>query len=161
MLGAGYNSYYQIAQTRDVVAINMEMMHDIRIIPMDGRPMPPKTLTGRLGYSRGRWEGDTLVVETGNFSERRRFGARSTTPTTQLTERFTRMDASTLEYEVTFNDPETYTRPWTAVLYWKLEPNDKIYEFACHEGNLAMPGTLSGYRAQERAAAEAARKGSR
>ena len=85
---------------------------------------------------------------------------RRNTPTTHLTERFTRVGPATLKYEVTVSDPATYTRPYTAVLYWKAEQTDKIYEFACHEGNEAMSGTLSGYRALEKAAAEAARKGS-
>jgi hypothetical protein len=117
----------------------------------------------RLGSSRGRWDGDTLVVETANFRGTRRgggAGGRGTTPTTHLTERFTRVADDTLKYEVTVNDPGTYTKPWTAVLYWKAEKKDQIFEFACHEGNEAMAGTLSGYRAQEKAAAEAARRGS-
>jgi hypothetical protein len=100
------------------------------------------------------------VVETTNFRGAVRGGGRGNSPTTHLTEKFTRVSATTLKYEVTVNDPATYTKPWTAVLYWKAEPKDQIYEFACHEGNEAMAGTLSGYRAQEKAAAEAARKGS-
>jgi hypothetical protein len=143
------------------VAIHLEMMHDSRIVPLDGRAHLPPTIPQRLGSSRGRWDGDTLVVETTNFRGRNQRGAGGgNTPTTHLTERFTRVGPATLKYEVTVNDPATYTRPYTAVLYWKAEPVDKIYEFACHEGNEAMPGTLSGYRAQEKAAAEAARKGS-
>jgi hypothetical protein len=167
MLGAGYNSYHQIVQSADTVAINMEMMHDARIVPLDARPQLPDVIRQRLGSSRGHWEGDTLVVETTNFRERnkvelaRTFGGRVSTSTARLTERFTRVSPTTLKYEVTVNDPGTYTKPWTAVSYWKKEPKDQIFEYACHEGNEGMPGTLSGYRALQKASEEAARKGSR
>jgi len=156
-LGAGYNNYYQIFQSKETVAVYMEMMHDSRLIPLDGRSPLPDAIPQRLGSSRGRWEGDTLVVETTDF---RGGGRGNVTSTKHLTERFTRISKDTLKYEVTTNDPGTYTKPWTAVLYWKAEPKDQIYEFACHEGNEAMSGTLSGYRAQEKEAAEAAKKGS-
>jgi hypothetical protein len=164
MLGAGYNNYYQIAQSADSVGILMEMMHEVRVVALDGREPLTPAIQQRLGSSRGHWDGDTLVVETTNFKDNSRGGGgggRGTTATTQLTERFTRVSATALKYEVTVNDPGRYTKPWTAVLYWKAEPKDQIYEFACHEGNEAMAGTLSGYRAQEKAAADAARKGSR
>jgi hypothetical protein len=162
MLGAGYNNYYQIFQTPDAVAIHLEMMHDARIVPLDGRAQLPQTIRQRLGSSRGRWEGDTLVVETTNLRGRAQQGGGGggNSPTTHLTERFTRVGPTRLKYEVTVDDPATYTGPYTAVLYWKAELKDQIFEFACHEGNEAMPGTLSGYRAQEKAAAEAAKKGS-
>jgi hypothetical protein len=152
LLGAGYNNYYQILQTPTDVAIHMEMMHDTRIVPLDGRPQLPDTIRLRFGSPRGRWEGDTLVVETTNFRGSRRGGGRGNSATSHLTEKFTRMNASTLKYEVTVNDPATFTKPWTAVLYWKAEPTAQIYEYACHEGNESMAGTLSGYRAQEKAA---------
>jgi hypothetical protein len=162
MFGAGYNNYYQIMQSPDTVAVHLEMMHDSRIVPITNQPEVPSTLTQRLGFSRGHWEGDTLVVVTTNFKGSRN-GApgRGNSPTARLTEKFTRVDADTLKYEVTVNDPGVYTKPWTAVLYWKAEKKDQIFEFACHEGNEAMAGTLSGYRAQEKAAADAAKKGSR
>ena len=161
LLGAGYNNYYQIAQSPTAVAINMEMMHETRIVPLDGRPQLPDVIRQRLGSSRGHWEGDTLVVETTNFRGAvRGGGGRGNSATSHLIEKFSRVNANTLKYEVTVNDPATYTKPWTAVLYWKAEAKDHIYEYACHEGNEAMPGTLSGYRAQEKASAEAARKGS-
>jgi len=162
MFGAGYNNYYQIVQSADTVGIHLEMMHDSRIVPLDNRELPPDSMRQRLGFSRGHWDGDTLVVETTNFKGNRQGGGgRGSSPTSHLTERFTRVGAETLKYEVTVNDPATYTKPWTAVLYWKSEPKDQIYEFACHEGNEAMAGTLSGYRAQEKEAAEAAKKGSK
>jgi hypothetical protein len=161
MLGAGYNNYYQLFVSRDVVAIQLEMMHDSRIVPLDSRAPLPATMAQRLGSSRGHWDGDTLVVETTNFKGGRfGTGGRGNGPTSHLIERFTRVSATRLKYEVTVNDPSTYEKPWTAVLYWKAEPKNQIYEFACHEGNEAMAGTLSGYRAQEKAAAESARKGS-
>jgi hypothetical protein len=164
ILGAGYNNYYQIAQSAGSVGILMEMMHDVRVVPTDGRPALDPTIQMRLGSSRGRWDGDTLVVDTTNFKDNVRgggAGGRGTTATTRLTEKFTRISATTLKYEVTVNDPSRFSKPWTAVLYWKAEPKNQIYEFACHEGNEAMAGTLSGYRAQEREAAESAKKGSR
>ncbi|MQA30567.1 MAG: hypothetical protein GEU82_12155 [Luteitalea sp.] len=151
LLGAGYNNYYQILQTPTNVAIHMEMMHDTRIVPVDGQAKLSDTIRQRLGSARGRWEGDTLVVETTNFRGNRRGSGRGNSATSHLTEKFTRVNASTLKYEVTVNDPATYTKPWTAVLYWKAEQKARIYEFACHEGNESMAGTLSGYRAQEKA----------
>jgi len=164
ILGAGYNNYYQIAQSADSVGILMEMMHDVRIVPLDGRAPLDPSIKMRLGSSRGRWDGDTLVVETTNFKDNLRgggAGGRGTTSSTTLTEKFTRVNATTLKYEVTVNDPSRFDRPWTAVLFWKAEPKNQVYEFARHEGNEAMAGTLSGYRAQEREAADAAKKGSR
>jgi len=164
ILGAGYNNYYQIAQSGDSVGILMEMMHDVRIVPLDGRAPLDPSIQMRLGSSRGHWDGDTLVIETANFKDNVRgggIGGRGTTSTTKLTEKFTRISATTLKYEVTVNDPARFTKPWTAVLFWKAEPKNQVYEFACHEGNEAMSGTLSGYRAQEREAADAAKKGSR
>jgi hypothetical protein len=158
---AGYNSYFQIFQSPTAVAINMEMMHDSRIVFLDDRPQLPDTIRQRFGSSRGHWDGDTLVVETTNFRGPIRGVGRGNSATAHLTEKFTRVKADTLKYEVTVNDPATYTKPWTAVLYWKAEPKDQIYEYACHEGNEGMAGTLTGYRALQKAAAEAAKKGSR
>jgi hypothetical protein len=162
MLGAGYNNYYQIVQSPDSVGLYMEMMHDVRMVPVNGGPQLTSNIRQRLGSSRGHWDGDTFVVETANFrgSQRGGGGGRGTTETARLTEKFTRISADKLKYEVTMNDPATFTKPWTAVEYWKAEKKDQLYEFACHEGNEAMAGTLSGYRAQEKAATEAAKKGS-
>jgi hypothetical protein len=162
MLFAGYNSYYQIVQSPTAVAIHLEMMHDSRIVLLDGRAQLPETIPQRFGSSRGRWDGDTLVVETINLrGPVRGAGLRGNSATAHLTEKFSRVDATTLKYEVTVNDPATYTKPWTAVLYWKSEPKDQIYEYACHEGNEGMAGTLSGYRALQKVAEDAAKKGSR
>jgi hypothetical protein len=156
MTGRGYNSNYQIVQSPGYVAILMEMMHETRIIPLDGRPHLPTTVRSALGDSRGHWEGDTLVVETTNLKARGRNGSSSNL---QLVERFTRVDRDTLQYEYTMNDPTTWTRPWTARIFMRPAPGTGvIYEFACHEGNYAIPNTLRGARAQEKAAEHAAKE---
>jgi hypothetical protein len=163
MLGAGYNNYYQIVQSPDSVGVYLEMMHDVRTIPITTTAPPSPAIRQRLGISRGHWDGDTFVFETTNFKGTQRgagANGRGTTETTRMTEKFTRVGPDKLKYEVTVTDPATYTKPWTAVEYWKAEKKDQIFEFACHEGNEAMAGTLSGYRAQEKAAADAAKKGS-
>lgn len=152
MIGGGYNAYVQIVQTGTYVALLNEMVHDTRVIPLDGRPH------GKLrqwrGDSRGRWEGDTLVVETTNF---RREGTGtlslrgigfSVDENLRLTERFRRFDANTLLYEYTVDDPTVWTRPWTVSMTMELI-NQPIYEYACHEGNYAMSHILSGARAKE------------
>jgi hypothetical protein len=160
MLGAGYNNYYQIVQSPETVGLLLEMRHDARMIPIDNRPHVPENIHEWLGDPRGHWEGDTLVVDSTNFRTReggfRGIGGENT----RVTERFTRVAADTLKYEVTVNDLETYSKPWTAVLYWK-STKDPIYEYACHEGNEAMSGTLGGTRALEKAADDSAKKGSR
>ena len=157
MTGRGYNSNYQIVQAPGYVAILMEMMHEVRIIPLDGRQHVASHIRQRLGDSRGRWEGDTLIVDTVNFADgavRSRGGTRENL---RLVERFTRVDTDTLQYEYTMHDPTTWTRPWTARILMRPTPGTGvIYEFACHEGNYAIPNTLSGARAQEKAMAEAA-----
>jgi hypothetical protein len=151
MLGAGYNNYYEIVQTPTYVAINMEMRHDTRMIPIGNRPHLPNNVHQWLGDSRGHWEGDTLVVETTNFRTGE-FGGGARGGLSQsgrLTEKFSRVDPNTLKYEVTVNDPETYSSPWTAALYMK-HSKDQVYEYACHEGNEAMFGTLNGERVKEK-----------
>ncbi len=145
MTGRGYNSNYQILQTAGHVVIQMEMMHDTRIIPLDAAPSPT-ALRGDLGVSRGHWEGDTLVVETTNL----RRGAGGSSPNLRLVERFTRVGPETLAYDYTMDDPGTWTRPWTARIYMRPAPGTGvIYEFACHEGNYAIEHTLRGARLQE------------
>jgi len=146
MTGRGYNSNYQIVQTRDHVAILMEMMHNTRIIPLDGSEHPALGLRSDLGDSHGRWEGDTLVVETRNLTR----GSRGASRDLRLVERFTRVGPETLQYEYTMDDPSTWTQPWTARMYMRPSPGTGvIYEFACHEGNYAIEGTLRGARIQE------------
>ena len=160
MTGRGYNSNYQIVQTRDHVAILMEMMHETRIIPLDERPHLSSAIRKDLGDSRGYWDGDTLVVETTNLSGKRSFSGASSD--LRLVERFTRVDPETLQYEFTMNDPTTWTRPWTVQILMRPAPGTgMIYEFACHEGNYAIANTLRGARLQEQAEAEAAQEASR
>ncbi len=158
MTGRGYNSNYQIVQAPGYVVINMEMMHDARIIPLDGRPHVSSSIRGYLGDSRGRWEGDTLVVETINIKNPGRELAASSGENLRLIERFSRAAADSLRYEFTVEDPTTWTQPWTAAIFMRPAPGTGLtYEFACHEGNYAIGNSLSGARAQEKAAAGASR----
>lgn len=157
---AGYNSYYQIVQSRDHVAFHSEMIHDVRIIPLDNRPHVDSNIPLWLGDSRGHWEGNTLVVETTNFNDRTNFlfgKAVGSLENMRLVERFTRVGPDTLQYDVTLSDQTMWTKPWSATLFW-TGTKDQIYEYACHEGNEGLAGALSGNRAQEREAASAAAK---
>ena len=146
----GYNQNMQVVQTRDYVVLVTEMVHTARIVPLDGRPRANEGMRFWSGEARGHWEGDTLVIETTNFSEAR--GWRGSTATMKLTERLTRLDAKTLEYKYTVNDPETWTSPWTASIPLQLA-DAPMYEYACHEGNHAMQGILSGQRTVDKEAA--------
>ena len=154
----GYNQNLQLFQTPDHVVLVTEMVHTARVVPLDGRPVLTDCIRQWSGDSRGHWEGDTLVVETSNFNEERRW--RGSTPNMKLVERFTRIDADTLEYEFTVTDPETWTASWTAQI--PMRRNDlTLFEYACHEGNHSMEGILAGARAEEKAAAQAAEQGAR
>ena len=148
MLPAAYNSNLEIVQGRGYVSILQEMIHDTRMIPTDGRPHVPTTIRQWLGDSRGHWDGDTLVVDTTNFDERTSFYG--STENLHVVERFRLIDKDTIMYEFTIDDPSTWTKPWTAQLpLTRIE--GPIFEYACHEGNLGMPNTLSGARAAEKA----------
>jgi len=136
--------------------ILVEMIHDVRIIPLDGRPQLPKSVRQWTGSYRGRWEGDTLVVETTNFNGKNPFQGSS--ENMKLTERFTRTDPNTLQYRFTVDDPSNWTKPWTAEFAW-AKTEGPIFEHACHEGNYGLGNILSGARLEERKAAEAAAKG--
>lgn len=151
MMPGPYNNNYQIFQSKDTVTILVEMIHDARVIPLDNRPHLPSNVRQWMGDSRGHWDGDTLVVETANFSDKTRF--RGTTRDMKLTERFTRTDANTIAYEFTVVDPETYTAPWTAQMTM-AKSDSPIYEYACHEGNYGMVGILSGARSDEKKVAQ-------
>ena len=140
-----YNQNMQLFQTPDHVVVLNEMVHDSRIIPLDGRPRPD--IESWTGESRGHWEGDTLVVETTDFSDRHSY--RGSTRDRRLFERFTRIDADTLLYEFTIDDPGTWTAPWTAQIPMRWNPLP-LFEYACHEGNYAMPNILGGARLEER-----------
>jgi hypothetical protein len=147
--GAGPYSYYQIVQTPDYVALTMEFVHEARIIPLDGRPHLPQHIRQWSGDSRARWEGDVLVVDTTNFSPKGTFmGAAENL---HMVERITRVASDRIDYEVTLDDPTTWTKLWTAVI--RLTRSDeKMYEVACHEGNhYSMQGILAGARAAEKA----------
>jgi hypothetical protein len=151
-----YNNNLQLFQTQQYVVILNEMVHDARIIPLDGRPHGH--IRQWKGDSRGHWEGNTLVVDTINF--KRETSLPNSGANTHLVERFTRTAADTLLYEFTVDDPTMWTRPWTAVVPMR-KSEDLIYEYACHEGNYAMASILAGARVAEKAAEEAAKKGAK
>ncbi|HIE92853.1 MAG TPA: hypothetical protein EYQ83_08305 [Acidobacteria bacterium] len=152
-----YNNHMQVFQTRDHVVIFNEMVHDARIIPLAPRDPLPEHLRQWMGDSRGRWEGDTLVIETSNLDRLNSFTWRQgATQDMQLVERFTRVDDGTLLYEFTVEDPATWTRPWSVEVPM-ARSSDQVWEFACHEGNYGMDGILAGHRADERAAASESR----
>lgn len=145
--GAGNDGYYEIMQAPGYVIFFMESFHDARIFPLDGRPHLPPEIRSWNGDSRGHWEGKTLVVDTTNFSPKSSFmGAAENL---HLVERFTRASADVINYEVTIEDATTWTKPWT-VLVRLRQTKQKLYEYACHEGNLPMIGTLAGARAQDK-----------
>ena len=155
-LFAAYMSVYRIIQTPDDVVIQMEKIHDVRVVPLDGRPHLSPVLRQHLGDARGRWDGDTLVIETTGFHPGNAMGGyfRYADENLRLTERLTRVSDDTLRYEFTVDDPTVWTRPWTAAIYWK-KARGEIYEYACHEGNVSLRGMLSALRAEEAAAGPA------
>ena len=163
----GYNQNVQVFQTPDRVVLVTEMVHTPRVVPLDGRPALNSNIRQWSGDSRGRWEGDTLVVETANFKDERRWIPLGTAPAgtgssanMTLVERFTRVDVDTLEYTFTVTDPEIWTSPWTASQPMR-RTDIPMFEYACHEGNYSMEGILAGARADERAAAQSGSQGTR
>jgi hypothetical protein len=133
------------------VAILVEMIHDVRIIALDGRPHLRPAIRQWMGDSRGRWEGETLVVETTNFLPKAEY--RGSGENLRLVERFRRVDADTIHYEFTVEDPTTWLRPWTAAIpMTKDGAPDRIFEYACHEGNYGIVNILAGHRNEEKAA---------
>ncbi len=153
LLPSNYNNGYQIIQTQDYVAITHEMIHEFRVIPLTPRSVPE--VPQWLGHGNGRWEGDTLVVETTGFtrdtivaSSLKSLAMRGLPHSRQLRimERFARTAPDVISYEVTVEDPETYTAPWTATFPFDLEPGYTIFEYACHEGNYGLTNTLAGGR---------------
>jgi hypothetical protein len=157
-MATGYNNNLKIVQAPGYVVITYEMIHEARVIPLDGSPHAPSNVRQYLGDSRGHWEGNTLVVDVTNFTDKTNF--RGSTDKLHLVERFTRLSDGTLNYQFTVDDPTTFTRPWTAVIPMP-KVNADVYEYACHEGNYGIAGQLAGARAEEQKAAEAAKKGSR
>jgi hypothetical protein len=151
---AGYNSYIQIVQSPQAIVIAQEMIHDARIVAMDGTPRPPGSVRQLNGVSRGRWEGDTLVVETTNYLSPFQVNVGggvvlgSSTPDVKLTERYTRVSPDFMNWAITVDDPATWTKPWTFMI--RLKRTDApLYEYACHEGNSSMTAMLAGARAEE------------
>jgi hypothetical protein len=147
MVPGPYNNNYQIVQTRDYVAINVEMIHDVRIIPLDGRPHVAPDVRLWMGDSIGRWEGDTLVVDTTNFTDETHF--RGADRNLHLIERFTRINPETILYRFTVDDPSAFTRPWSGEIAMSSIPGP-LYEYACHEGNYSLASMLSAARSEER-----------
>jgi hypothetical protein len=159
MFPAGYNNAYQILQSPGYVVILSEMIHEVRVIPVDGRPHLPPALRQWNGDSRGHWEGATLVVDTTNYSGQGMIATSAATdrikgihesPALHVVERFQRVDANTLSYEVTITDPEIYSAPWKVAMPLSREPDYRMYEYACHEGNDAMTNILRGGREKDK-----------
>lgn len=149
---AGPLGYYQIFQSADYLVLFLEAIHEARIVPLDGRPHVPQTIRQWIGDSRGRWEANTLIVETTNFSSKSRF--MGSAENLRVVERFTRAAPDRIDYEITVEDPTTWTAPWTVLIRLK-QSNDKIYEYGCHEGNYyTMEGMLGAARADEKALKE-------
>lgn len=146
LLPVFYNNHLQFVQSSDSVAVVSEMIHDVRIIPLSGRPHLSRRITFWKGDSIGRWEGDTLVVDTTNFTDQTPF--RGSGPNLHLIERFALMDANTIEYRFTVDDPESFVRQWSAESAFS-RTTEPMLEYACHEGNYSLPGILSGARAAE------------
>ena len=161
MLPTFYNNTYQIVQTPKTVAILVEMIHDVRLIHVDGKPHPDGAVREWMGDSRGHWEGDTLVVETANMNSKRgyigggggRSGAAPNNDKMRVVERFTRTSADTIMYRFTIENPGIYTKAWSGEIPMKAT-KEPLYEYACHEGNYAMTDILSGARADEKAATQ-------
>ena len=155
-----YGNGTQVLQAPGVVVIRNEMIHEARVIPLDDTARPGGAIKLWLGASRGRFEGDTLVIETTNFMDRTGIGGNGNgavhSDALRLVERLTRVDEDSLRYELTVDDPATYTKPWTVRFELDEKPGYEIYEYACHEGNYGLANMLSAARAEEKAAAEAA-----
>jgi hypothetical protein len=155
-----YGNGVVIAQSPNSVSITYEMVHETRVIPLDARPHLADSLAQYSGNSRGRWEGDTLVVETKGFNDKLAIaGSANNSASLRTTERIRRIDADMVEYRVTIDDPENYTAPFTVRAVWTVQPGYDVFEYSCHEGNFAVSGGLAGERAYEREVAEAKAKG--
>jgi hypothetical protein len=152
MMPVIYGNAYEIVQTPDSVAIRYEMIHETRVIPLDGRPHVGSAIKSYMGDARGHWEGSTLVVETTNFTNRTHMGYndRYNSESYKLVERFTPLAANRVQWEVTLSDPEVYTRPWTFAMALTRDDSQPVFEYACHEGNLGLEHILSAARAEEK-----------
>jgi hypothetical protein len=154
-----YGNGLRIVQTPNEVVISYEMVHDTRVIPLDGRPRIGANIKQYIGDSRGHWEGDTLVVETMNFTNKTAVGGAPHTDKLKLTEWFTRIDPQMIDYRFRVEDPDTFAAPFTMRMTITEQPGYQVYEYSCHEGNTAVGQALSGERAYERQVAEAKAKG--
>jgi len=154
MMPVVYNNGNQIIQAPGLVAFRNEMIHETRIIPLDGRPSLPTNMKSWMGTSRGRWDGNTLVVETKNLNGKTGMQGNGMmlipSDSIEIVERFTPLSANILQYEVTINDPKTWTKPWKVSFPLRRDSSYQLFEYACHEGNYAMRNTLSGSRADEK-----------
>jgi hypothetical protein len=159
MLPGGYNNGTQIVQTRDYVVISSETIHEARVVPLDGRPHAPAAVRSWTGDPRGRWEGDTLVIDSTNFIDTSwlaanagagRLRATPVGPNLHIVERFTPMGREAVRYDITVEDSKTFTRPWTASFLLNRDDSYQIYEYACHEGNAAIELVLRGARSEEK-----------
>jgi hypothetical protein len=155
MLPPGYNPAYEILQSKDTVTILIEMLHEVRVIPLDGRPHAPEGYRSWLGDSRGHWEGDTLVVETTNFNDKAAF--RGASENMKVIERFTRVSDDAIRYEFTVHDPSTWEVPWKGEMPF-VKINGPVFEHAGHEGNYGVANTLKAVRMEEKKAADEAAK---
>jgi hypothetical protein len=155
MMPAIYGNSYEIVQSPGYVAIRYEMVHETRVIPLDGRPHVPGSVKSYMGDARGRWDGNTLVVETTNYLEASAYGGAS--DRLRTTERFTPAPGG-IEWAITFDDSSTWVRPWTFGMFLEHDETQPVYEYACHEGNEGMRGILSAARAAEGEAAAAGGK---
>jgi len=154
-----YGNGLRIVQEPGYAAISYEMIHETRIIPLDGRPHVAKSVHLYMGDPRGRWEGDTLVIDTTNFSDRTVVGQNQTSDLLHVVERLTRVSADTIQYEATIDDPKTWVRSWTVTVPLSTQPGYQIFPYECHEGNFALRNILSAARAEEQATAAAIRNG--
>jgi len=146
-----YNKGNRIVQAPGFFVIQNEMVHESRIVPLDGRPHPGKNVRMYMGDGRGKWEGNTLVVETTNFRPDTNIFQEADAATFRLTERLTRVDAKTINYEYTVEDPHTWTRPWTVRIPWtRIDPGEQMYEYACYEDNYDVSHFLGGAREREK-----------
>jgi hypothetical protein len=167
---AGYGAGYQIIQGPGHVVILYEMIHEARIIPIDGRPHLPSSIRQWNGDSRGRWEGNTLVVEVTNYNDKGSVATNAATGRLRnlqsseqlhVVERFTAAGPDRIDYQVTITDPKAYAKPWTVAIPLNRDSNYQLFEYACHEGNYALPNSLAGSRAEEKAAAKGASQSQR
>jgi hypothetical protein len=153
LIARPYGNGLQIVQAPGYLTMTHEMIHETRVIPLDGRPHVGEAIRQYMGDSRGRWEGNALVVETTNLTDRTSIGLNGNglrhSEAMRLVERFARVDADTIQYEVTIDDPKTYSRPWKMAFPFTTQPGYQVFEYACHEGNYGLRNILAGTRAEE------------